>query len=228
MHANPVVLAVSLVVVLSAGLVQADGLAPPKTIVPRERKFADQAAALAKRGLDLDRIFAELCTTVISETEQNPKLQLDDSARAMFGGLWLWTRSGGNPRFQGQDDKALHFIYGGAFEGYWDAGRRAAVTKERIDRQDPQNYFDLDDMAATMMGARWMDLASTEDRPQSRRWVELWASGRYTLSHSMPKLHWGHMRPGADAPAEKIIAIKGEIDAAITLPPPPQPNLLPR
>ena len=211
----------SLWVVLSVRLVVADTLSPRQNIVPLDRKFAGQAAELAKRGLDFDRIFAELCKTVITETERNPKLRTDDSARAMFGGLWLWARRGGNPRFQGQNDKALHFIGGGAFEGYWDAGRRAAVTKEQMDRQDPNNYFDLDDMAATMMGARWMDLATVEDRGQARRWIELWASEQSSLSRSMPSLHWGHLRPGMNAPAEKIIAIRAEIDAAITIPLPP-------
>ena len=204
---------------------RADALSHPKKPVPLERKFADQAVALEKRGLDLDQIFAELCKTAIGETEQNQKLRIDDSSRSMFGGLWLWARGGGNPRFQDQNDKALHFIGGGAFEGYWDAGPRAAVTKERIDRQDSNNYFDLDDMAATMMGARWMDLASSEDHHiQAQRWIELWASGQYVLSRSMPKLHWGRMRPGTDASAERIIAIKAEIDAAITLPPLSSPS----
>ena len=224
MHSITRVLAIILWVVLSAGSGPAEPLSALSKTVPRERKFADQAVALAKRGLDLDRIFAELCQTVISETGQNPKLRIDDSVRSMFGGLWLWARGGGSPRFQGQTDKALHFIGGGAFEGYWDVGRRAAVTKERIDRQDPNNFFDLDDMAATMMGARWMDLASAEDSAQARRWVELWASGQFTLSRSMPRLHWGRMRPGTDAPPERVVAVKAEIDAAITLPPPPPPT----
>lgn len=218
MHSTPRVLAVILLLAVVAGPVRADALSPQNKIVPRERKFADQAAALAKRGLDLDRIFAELCQTVIGETAQNPKLRIDDTARSMFGGLWLWARGGGHPRFQDQADKALHFIGGGAFEGYWDAGRRAAVAKEHIDMQDPHNYFDLDDMAATMMGARWMDLACAEDRVQAQRWVELWASGEYTLSRSLPRLHWGHLRPGTAAPTERVVAIKAEIDAAITLP----------
>ena len=213
------VLTVILGVILAGGRVQADGPAPPKRAVPRERKFADQAAELARNGRDLDRIFAELCTTVIGETAQNPKLRIDDSARSMFGGLWLWAHGGGNPRFQDQTDKAQHFIGGGAFEGYWDVGRRAAIAKEQIDRQDPNNYFDLDDMAATMMGARWIDLATAEDRTQARRWIELWASGQYALSRSMPKLHWGHLPPGLTASAERISAIKAEIDAVITLPP---------
>ena len=188
------------------------------SIVPRERKFANQAASLEKRGLDFERIFAELCKTVLGDIEQNPRLRIDDSTRAMFGGLWLWARSSGKPRFQNQNDKALHFIGGGAFEGYWDVGRRAAVTKERIDEQDPHNFFDLDDMAATMMGARWMDLAAGTDPAQARHWLELWASEKYTLSRSLPNLHWGQLPSGRSPPAEKIMAIKAEIDAAITIP----------
>ncbi|MEI8063559.1 MAG: hypothetical protein WCH84_05805 [Verrucomicrobiota bacterium] len=218
MLSTPKVLIFILLMGLYAGLMQAATISPGQNIVANDRKFADHAAVLAKRGFDFDRIFAELCTTVIGETAKNPKLRIDDAARSMFGGLWLWIRGGGNPHFQGQNDKAQHFIGGGTFEGYWDVGRRAAVTKERIDMQSQNNYFDLDDMAATMMGARWIDLATTEDHSQARRWIELWASGQYTLSRSMPRLHWGHMRLGTAPTAEKIIAIKAEIDAAIILP----------
>jgi hypothetical protein len=95
----------------------------------------------------------------------------------------------------------------------------AAVTKERIDMTDPNNYFDLDDMGATMEGARWMDLAGDEDTNRAKRWIELWATGQYTLSRSLPKLHWGHMPPGTNAPESRIQAVKAEIDAAIVLPP---------
>jgi hypothetical protein len=194
-----------------------------------DKAFAAKAAELQKLNYDFDQIFTELCRAVLVDSAQNPKRDLEDIARSMFGGLWLWARHGGTPRFQDQNDKAQHFIGGGAFEGYWDSGRTAAVTKERNDMQDPHNYFDLDDMAATMMGARWMDLATAPDEAEARRWIELWASGQYTLTRSLPKLHWGHMPPGASPSAEKIQAIKTEIEAAITLPPlaPPTPPVAP-
>src|SRR5712675_2238938 len=129
---------------------------PPKPIVTEDTKFAALAAKLQTKNMDFEHIFQELCKVVI--TNVNAKTRLDDQVRAMFGGLWLWCRNGGTPEFQGQNDKAMHFIGGGAFEGYFDVGRSAAIIKEEVDRQDPNNYFDLDDMAATMMGARWVDI----------------------------------------------------------------------
>lgn len=170
------------------------------------------------RGMDFEHIFQALCKTALTNATVNPKLRLDDEVRAMFGGMWKWALNGGSPEFQGQNDKALHFIGGGAFEGYFDVGRSAAIIKEELDRQDPNNFFDLDDMAATMMGARWVDLATSENAKQARAWVELWASGKYTLSRSLPKLHWGHIEPGSDAPPEKVRAVLAEINAAIVPP----------
>ena len=69
-----------------------------------------------------------------------------------------------------------------------------------------------------LMGARWMDLAAGTDPAQARHWLELWASEKYTLSRSLPNLHWGQLPSGRSPPAEKIMAIKAEIDAAITIP----------
>jgi hypothetical protein len=188
----------------------------PKTIVPYDDKFADQAAALQKRGYGFDQILAELCKTALANVDKNPKLRLDDHIRSVFGGLWLWTRKGGSPSLQGRNDWAQHFIGGGTFEGYWDAGRTAAVTKEKIDSSDPSNFFDLDDLAATMLGSRWIDLATRDD---GRRWIELWATGKRTLSRSLPKLNYGHLPPGQQATSEQIRAIRDAVDSALALPP---------
>lgn len=190
----------------------------PRDIVPQDAKYDALAKKLQAKGMDFERIFGELCRTVLTNVNADAKLRLDDQVRAMFGGLWMWCRNGGSPQFQGQNDKALHFIGGGAFEGYFDVGRSAAIIKEEVDRQDPNNFFDLDDMAATMMGARWVDIATSENVKQSRAWVELWASGKYTLSRSLPKLNFGHMEPGSDAPPEKVKAVMQAISAAIVPP----------
>src|SRR5207249_1660973 len=104
-----------------------------KVITPLDTKFAAQAAELQRRGSNFDLIFKELCRSTLDEAAKNPRLRLDDCVRSMFGGLWLWARDGGNPSIQGRDDSAQHFIGGGAFEGYWDSGKRAGVTKEEID-----------------------------------------------------------------------------------------------
>ena len=191
---------------------------PSKPIVTEDTRYAALAAKLQSKNVDFDHIFQDLCQMVITNVNTNARTRLDDQVRAMFGGLWLWCRNGGTPEFQGQNDKAMHFIGGGAFEGYFDVGRSAAIIKEEIDRQDPNNYFDLDDMAATMMGARWVDIATAENAKQARAWVELWASGKDTLSRSLPKLHWGHIEPGNDAPPEKVKAVLDAITAAIVPP----------
>ena len=188
---------------------------PPKAIVPYDDKFAQQAAAMQKRGYGFDQIFTELCKTALIDVDKNPKLRLDDYIRSVFGGLWLWTRHGGSPSLQGRNDWAQHFIGGGAFEGYWDAGRTAAVTKEKIDSNDPNNFYDLDDLAATMLGSRWIDVATS---PDGRRWIELWATGKMTLSRSLPKLNHGHLTPGQRATSEQIRAIRDAVDSALTPP----------
>ena len=208
---------------LGIALKTSTGAEPPARIVESpDKKYAAAAATLEKQGADFDAVFQTLCQTALAECDRNPKLRLDDQMRAMFGGLWRWGLKGGHPKFQGMADKALHFIGGGAFQGYWDAGRAAAVVKEELDRRDPQNFFDLDDMAATMIGARWMDLATTDDPKQNRRWVELWATGRCTLSASLPKLEFGRMKSGAEAPPEIIRTIQDGITAAMK-PPGPGP-----
>jgi hypothetical protein len=189
-----------------------------KTPAPPEAKFAALARKLERSGRNFDQIFAELCRTALANAEADPKLRLDDQVRAIFGGLWLWTRTGGNPVLQGRTDLALHFIGGGAFEGYWDAGRSAAVIKERIDARDPHNVFDLDDMAATLLGARWMEIAVRGEYEQTRAWLELWAAGRCTLSKCLPRLRYGRMPTGKEAAAEAIGAIRDEIQAALTPP----------
>jgi hypothetical protein len=191
---------------------------PPRDIVPVDYKYAALATTMKAKGMDFEHIFQSLCKTALTNAATNPRVRLDDEVRAMFGGMWKWALNGGSPEFQGQNDKALHFLGGGAFEGYFDVGRSAAVIKEELDRQNPDNFFDMDDMAATMMGARWVDLATSGNTNQAHAWVELWASGKSTLSRSLPKLHWGHMEPGSDAPPEKIKAVLADVTAAMVPP----------
>jgi hypothetical protein len=167
------------------------------------RQYADRAAALQQAGADFDATFSALCSNVLVVCDRDPDRRVDDEVRALFGGLWLWARAGGRPTLFGQPDKALHFIGGGAFQGYLDAGRAAAVIKEELDRRDPGNAFDLDDLAATMMGARWVDLATTDDQQQNRRWVAHWADPRRRLSATLPALTFGRLAQGVSAtPAE--------------------------
>jgi hypothetical protein len=204
-------------------------LAATNTLTQADR-YAAQASQWQQRGQDFEQIFTALCATALSNTDQNTTLRIDDQVRAMFGGLLRWSRTGGRPQLQNQYDKALHFIGGGAFEGYLDAGRAAAVTKERLDSQRFDNFFDLDDMAATIMGARWVDIAVGGDAARTRRWLELWATGQYSLAKSLPKLHWGHMALGSkDQPSpEQIHAVDDEITKAMPVPTTPSPTGSPR
>jgi hypothetical protein len=217
MRTGQILIGVTLLLTSSAAYA-GDGTSAAKKVVAADNQYALLAGNLQRAGWSFDRIFTELCKTALSNCDRNPKLRLDDQVRAMFGGLWLWARKGGSPVLQGQNDKALHFIGGGAFEGYWDVGQSSAIIKEEIDRRDPNNFFDLDDMAATMMGARWMDIATSENPQQNRRWLEVWATGRYTLARSLPKLAFGHMEPGKGAPPEKIKAVQNAVNTAMTPP----------
>ena len=108
-----------------------------------------------------------------------------------------------------------HFIAGGMFEAYFDMGRKAGVQKERLNSVTG-DYFDYNKVAVTTMGARWVDVAVEGDAQHAKRWLELWASGRYTLSKSMPKLHWESLPPFVDSTPERVKAVEDEVAAAIT------------
>lgn len=210
-----------LVCAVALALLTATGLLAGNNVVSADSKFAEQAAALQRRGWNFDQIFAELCRTALANADANPKYRLDDQARSIFGGLWIWMGRGGNARLQGRHDWAFHFAGGGAFEGYWDTGRSAALIKEKLDAKDPGNRFDMDDMAATMLGARWVELATRTDPADARRWVELWATGRYTLSRSLPVLRYGQKEQGEIASADQVAAIRRAVDESLSLPPRP-------
>jgi hypothetical protein len=180
-----------------------------------DRQYAAQAVALEQAGANFAGIFSNLCQRVLTESARVPQRRVDDEVRAMFGGLWHWARRGGRPTLQGQQDKALHFIGGGAFQGYFDAGRAAAVIKEELDRRDPGNRFDLDDMAATMLGARWVDLATGDDQTQNRWWVLQWATGQRTLEKSLPELNFGRLQKGQESAPEEIKAVQEAVAKAL-------------
>jgi len=191
-----------------------------KLIVSEDSKFAELAATCQRKGWNFDQIFRELCKTAQANLDRNPKVQVEDQARSIFGGLWIWTGRGGSAKIQGRSDWAFHFAGGGAFQGYWDLGRTAAVVKERRDSRDSGNRFDLDDMAATMLGARWVDLAANSEPVIGRRWLDLWASGQYSISQSLPTLRYGQLPQGQVAPPERIEEIRDAVDAALVVPSP--------
>ncbi|HVM61700.1 MAG TPA: hypothetical protein VMV72_12630 [Verrucomicrobiae bacterium] len=217
-------------------------LSPPKHFPPEDQRFATQARNLQLRNWNFDSIFAALCRTALTNAAVNSKLNIQDEVRSIWGGLWLWTskneeplplfHAGGlAPRVPAPDGTiehgydpvtlqkhyAQHFIAGGMFEAYFDSGRWAGVRKERFNARTG-DYFDFNKVAVASMGARWVDVAVQGDAAHTRRWLELWAGGRYTLSKSMPKLHWRSLAPFADANPDEIKAVEDEVDAAITFP----------
>src|SRR5580704_6133283 len=225
------------------GLQAADQpLAPPIKFPTEDEHFAVLARDLQARGWSFDDIFAKLCRTALTNVQANPQLSIQDEARSIWGGMWLWTcktieplplfHAGGfgalHPTADGKYDHgydlvtlqkhyAQHFIAGGMFEAYFDMGRKAGVQKERLNSVTG-DYFDYNKVAVTTMGARWVDVAVAGDAQHARRWLELWGSGRYTLSKSMPKLRWESLPPFVDATPERIKAVEDEVDAAIKFP----------
>ena len=99
-------------------------------------------------------------------------------------GLILWTNEGGVPLLQGQNDKALHFIYGAYLEAILGMGHRAGVMKEQSDVRHGRT-FDCNDMAATFAGAESVRRAKTDGQ-----WIDQWASGRKTFAANLPALHY--------------------------------------
>ena len=197
-----------------------------RSAVPIHREFTATAIALEKSGQDFNQIFAAVCRQALVGCATNSNLRYDDSARYVFAGLWLWVNNAGAAKLQGRHDWAQHFIGGGAFEGYLDIGPRAAVTKETIDSRDPGNRYDLDDLAATLLGSRWMDLATSGGPAQAKRWLELWATGQMSLSNSLPKLQLGQLPQFQQAEVDRVQKVRAFVNESLQLPPespPPAP-----
>ena len=180
-------------------------LSPPTHFPAEDQKFAIQARNLQLRNWSFDDIFAALCRTALTNAQANPAINIQDEARSIWGGLWLWTckdveplplfHAGGlgqlHPAPDGTVDHgydiitlqkhyAQHFIAGGMFEAYFDAGRWAGVRKERLNSVTG-DYFDYNKVAVTSMGARWVDVAVDGDAGHTKRWLDLWASGSNTM-----------------------------------------------
>ena len=217
-------------------------LSPPIKFPAEDEKFATLARGLQARNWSFDDIFASLCRAALTNAQANPRISIQDEARSIWGGLWLWTHqsieplpmfhAGGlgalHPTAGGKVDHgydvvtlqkhyAQHFIAGGMFEAYFDMGRKAGVQKERLNSVTG-DYFDYNKVAVTTMGARWVDVAVEGDDQHTKRWLELWGSGDYSLSKSMPKLHWESLPPFVYASPERVKAVEDEVSAAITFP----------
>ena len=187
---------------------------------PQDSEFASLAAKLEQQGRDFDQIFAALCRHALENSHSPDSRPLKDQIRSVFGGMWIWTHKGGRPAIQARQDWAMHFIGGGAFEGYWDVGTTAALIKERSDARDPSNRYDLNDLAATMLGARWMRVAVDGSSEQTRDWVARWAEKKLVLSHALPALQFGRMPAGQEASTNAVQEIWRVVEAALPMPKP--------
>ena len=88
----------------------------------------------------------------------------------------------GEYQLQGQSDKALHFICGGAIEATIGLGQAAGAFKEWTDAFDGGDV-DINDYAATFAGARFVQWATSD-----ALFLGTWADGKRTLSRCLPKL----------------------------------------
>jgi len=162
---------------------------------PAAREYADEAVRLAAQGFDFSSLFAGLCRHLL---DGGPRLGRDprSETKGLFLGLIRWTRQGGRPSFQGREDRALHFIYGGYITSAYNyaLAQSAAYGKEESDAFTPGNFFDLDDYGASLMGARWASLIG-KDYEDLRKWVEPWAWGEKKLN-ALPALRFGTLPHG--------------------------------
>lgn len=178
------------------------------------KEYGDEAERLAAQGLDFPAVFAGLCRHMLSgnaRTVRNPRAETAN----MFRGLIRWTRNGGKPVFQGRGDWPVHFIYGGYLAAVYGrmVAEGAAYAKENRDAKTPGNFFDLDDLAITLMGARWASSAG-HGYGDLKLWAEAWASGRKSLG-SVPLLQFGPLPHGLLPSASQIERVLGFVRGAI-------------
>ncbi|GAG44678.1 unnamed protein product, partial [marine sediment metagenome] len=178
-------------------------------------EYAGLIAYLDGQGASFDEIFRELCLHTVSSDSLFTNINPGFKIRAKFMALYKWTKNGGEPEFQERKDLALHFIYGGLLESYLSGlGYIAAYEKEKRDARKPGNYFDLDDMAATMIGARWASLAG-RGFWAGARWVKPWASRIKTLDKSIPQLQFGGLPHGQIASSAEVKVVEQFVESAL-------------
>ncbi len=162
------------------------------------------AEGLEATGMDFPEIFRSACALAASRGGGAQE------AKVMLAGLVTWLGDRERPRtigLQGRLDWAFHFVYGAWLESIAEGfGERAALEKERRDAATPGNAYDLDDLAATFIGARW-------SRREIARLSE-WGDGRRHLG-SFPRFALGRLAPGAVADTRQIEAARAFARAAL-------------
>ena len=165
---------------------------PAPLILPMPVGFGDTghgdyrvlAESLEKSGVDFPEIFRRACALA---EKRGGGVQ---EAKVMLAGLVTWLGDRSLPRtvgLQGRLDWAFHFVYGAWLESIATGlGERAARAKEEKDAFTPGNVYDLDDLTATMLGARWAT------REVAR--LAEWGDGRRRLE-ALPALRMGKLAP---------------------------------
>ncbi|MBI3551696.1 MAG: hypothetical protein HY077_04200 [Elusimicrobia bacterium] len=181
---------------------------------PEVRAYAEEAAKLAAAGADFSAVFAGLCRRLVDGDPGLRRTPRHEAAN-MFRGLIRWTRGGGKPVLQGRSDWPLHFIYGGylGFAYGHPAAEAAAYAKEERDAFSSGNFFDLDDYAVTLIGARWA-LKAGHGRASVETWARPWADGRKTLN-TLPRLQFGHLPPRRLPVPALLLRVRGFVRAAL-------------
>ncbi len=167
------------------------------------KRHLELILSLEKQGAALPEIFRNLCAQAL----EGPKPLAE--MRDIFGSLYHWTEAGGKPSFQGRQDLALHLIYGGVIEAYVGQGQGevAGRAKEERDAETPGNAYDLDDLAATLVGAELAARAYALTPEQFRAWLAPWARSRRGLGALAP-LIFGRLPPRRLATNEQIEAAR--------------------
>lgn len=145
------------------------------------RKLAELGEAA---GVDFPEIFRQACALAVKRGGGAQE------TKVMLAGLVTWLGDRSLPRtvgLQGRLDWAFHFVYGAWLESIATGlGERAGIAKEEKDAFTPGNVYDLDDLTATFIGARWAS------RETSR--LSDWGAGRRRLEN-LPPLRLGKLVP---------------------------------
>ena len=161
---------------------------------PEAKEYAEAAQGLAARGLDFSAVFAGLCRHLLDDPRARRASRAETAN--LFRGLIRWTRNGGKPAWHGREDWPLHFIYGGYVAAAYGhaAAEAAAYAKEDRDAFARGNYFDLDDLGVTLIGARWASRVGNGFK-ELARWAGPWASGQRALD-ALPAMSFGRLPHG--------------------------------
>ncbi|MDX6769842.1 MAG: hypothetical protein SF051_09940 [Elusimicrobiota bacterium] len=181
------------------------GAEPMPEVVPMPVGFGEtehaayrlMAEGLEASGMDFPDVFRAACALAVRRGGSAHE------TKVMLAGLVTWLGDRDRPRsigLQGRVDLAFHFVYGAWLESIVTGfGERAALEKERRDAFSPGNAYDLDDLAATMVGARWAARESAR--------LDEWGDGRRRLT-ALPAFAFGRLAPGALPDERRLDAVR--------------------